>query len=248
MFKYEKSLQYRDIVIDKADMTLDLEAPDDSTYFGVIKLGESVKKPVQFIKVLDRFKGRLIFDHEELKLLPEDPEFYLEVISTTFSKRSNSVRLKIDKKKMGLTAKKNLSEQCLSCMKEMQEINKRMENVIEGNVLKGLTIANRSMIRPGMVPVAIDSKGNFVATWPFADLVREVNGVRAFNETVTITPKEIPFKEGTLQEYLVDVAKTVKEVSTFVGTIAEDVSALNKKLNDIILDVATLMDNDPLGG
>lgn len=248
MFKYDKELEYNGEILESSDTTLSLKAPDDAHYFGILKLREGVTKTLVFVKTQDKFKARLALDHEEFQLLPDEPEFHIEINASEFKKQSNTVVLKIDRDKMKLDLKRRSNKQYLECMREVKKVNEKLEHALNGNLLSGIKISNKNSIRTGMVPVAVDSKGNFVATRPFADIVREVNGIRAFNESIEITPKDIPFKDKTLEKQLQDIGQTMVSLHKFTAELSDNLSELNKKLNELIIRFETHIDNDPLGG
>lgn len=245
MLIYDKRLKYSGKIIKSADTSILLDVGKEAHYFGVLDFNGKYTKVIPFVKTQHQYKARLIINKEDLDFLDKST-FYIEAVDQANTKRSNSVKLKFNVDEIKLNVKKESASECLRCMKEMRQINENMLNVIQGNVLTQINIANSRTIKPGMIPVAIDNKGNFVATYPFADIIREINGVKAHDESVVITPKNIPYGSTTLEAYLENTKKAVKGLKDYNDSLGEQLKELNKKLSDLIIAFETHIDNDIL--
>ena len=245
MLIYDNDLKYSGKEITKADSSIILDVDKDAHYFGVLDFNSKYTKVIPFVKSQGSYKGRLILNQEDLKLLDKS-SFYIEAVDQTNTKRSNTVTLKFNVDEIRLSIKKDSASACLTCMKEMRQINENMLNVISGNVLTQINIANKRVIKPGMIPVAIDSKGNFVATYPFADIIREVNGVKAHKESIVLKTGHIPYGDTTLEEYLKANKEAIQGLKKYSDNLGEQVKELNKKLSELIIAFETHIDNDIL--
>ena len=242
MLIYDNELKYSGKIIESADTSILLDVTKDAHYFGILDLGKYTKV-IPFVKSQHQYKARLIILKDDLKFIPES-KFYIEAVHQGNTKRSNNITLKFDLDAIKLNVKKESASECLRCIKEMRQINENMLNVIQGNILAHINISNKHTIKPGMIPVAIDDKGNFIATYPFADIIREVNGVKAHNESVLITTKDIPHHDKPLEQYLNESVDAIKGIKEYVDNVGEQVKELNKKLAELIIAFETHIDND----
>lgn len=244
MLKFKNNLLSAEtFCIDSPDFIFHLTTDTpDCNYFGVITLTNKVVKTLQFIKFNNEFKARLSLTTEDLNYL-QGSTFKLISVSSEFSKESNLLSLNFDINKINLTIKKESSKEILELKKQISILTTKLEALSLGKLVPNVNIVNKNYIQPGMILVAIDN-GNFMAAYPFADIVTNVNGQQAVDGVVEIKASMIKYNtERTIEEQLKVIAKAVQTQNSTIKTIAGELGTLSKKVADLDIKLATHLDS-----
>lgn len=236
-------LTSKQFTIDKADFILELK-PDilDCEYFGIITLSNKTTKTIQFIKFDSIFKARLIIAEEELSLL-NDSTFKLLSVSSTFSKESNSIKLVFNIDKIKLFVKQSVSKEVSELKKALLQLESRLEALSLGKLIPSVNISNKDYIKPGMTLVALDN-GNFMAAYPFADIVKKINGQHAVDGVVEIDSSMIKYTvERTIEQQLKSLGEVIKVQNDTIKTLAGEILSLSERVSKISIKLETHLDN-----
>ena len=214
----------------------------DCDYFGIIKFPNKIVKSIQFVKFDKVFKARVTFSEEELPYLLGATLKILSV-SATFSKKSNEIPFNVNLEKLKLTIKQSASKDLAEFKTQFVQLKQQLEALSLGKLVPNINIANKDFIQPGMVLVAIDN-GNFMAAYPFADVITEVNGQQAVDGVVEIDASMIKYNtERTIKEQMTVIGEAIKTQNQTLLTISSQLNALSKNLADLTVKVETHLDN-----
>jgi hypothetical protein len=214
----------------------------ECNYFGAITLTNKVVKTLQFIKFNNIFKARLSLTLEDLNYL-QGATFKLISVSSSFTKESNLLTLSFDINKIKLTIKQESSKEMLELKKQISALTTKLEALSLGKLVPNVNIINKDYIQPGMILVAIDN-GNFMAAYPFADIVTNVNGQQAVDGVVEINASMIKYNtERTIEEQLKVIAKAIQTQNSTIKTIAGELGALSERVATLSMQLATHLDS-----
>jgi hypothetical protein len=236
-------LTTKPFTIDTADYIMEL-TPDvlDCEYFGILTLSNKTTKTIQFIRFNTIFKARLIISEEELPLF-NNVSFKLLSVSSSFSKESNSINLNLDTNKIKLTIKQSVSKEMSELKKSLIQLQTKVETLSLGKLVPTVNIANKDYIKPGMILVAIDN-GNFMAAYPFADIVKEVNGQHAVDGVVEIDASMIKYNiERNVEQQLKIMGEAILNQNDTIKTLAGELINLSQRVADISIKLETHLDN-----
>ena len=94
-----------------------------------------------------------------------------------------------------------------------------------------------------MVLIAID-EGNFMAAYPFADVITKINGEQAVDGVVEITASMIKYNtERTIVEQFKVIAEAIQAENNALKTLTEQVNSISKRVADLGIKLATHLDS-----
>lgn len=236
-------LSSSEFIIEEPNSILQLDTDVlDCNYFGLITFSNQVIKTIQFVKTNDSFKARLSLTEEDLPYLT-GVSLKLLSVSSSFSKESNQIPIIFDINKIKLSIKQKVSKDLVEFKKELNQLQERLNTLSLGKLVPNVNIANKNYIQPGMILVAIDN-GNFMAAYPFADVITKVNGQQAVDGVVEIDASMIQYnKERTIEEQLEVIGTAIAAQNTALKTISSEVNSIKQKLADLTVKVETHLDN-----
>ena len=231
------------VIITSQDTVLELESDIDAILFGVFTLADKSLKNIQFIQTNKNKKARLLLSELDLHLL-NNVSFAIHSVSDTGTLISNSIPVIFDVNTIKLHITRKTSIEILDTIKALQLLESKINSIVANNRLLNINIANLDYIQPGMVPVAIDNKGNFVAQYPFANIITNVNGQTAVDGVVYIDASMIKYNQDTmLDSYIKQLAESIKALSDFATTISQTLFSTVQSLQELRLKVETHLDN-----
>lgn len=232
--------------ITSADTILSLSSDVESIIFGILQFSNGTKKVVQFLKEEDQslYRGRLVIYPEDMEFL-DSSSFYLELINGELSKKTNKVKLIFNKEQIKITLRKEVSDQYKSVLASVKKLDEKISALTLGKVLKEVPIINKSLIKPGMIPVAIDDKGNFVAMYPFANLISSVNGQQAVDGAIKLDSSMIEYKEndGTIKEAIEAQTSAIQALKHLIDEIVENEKEIRQQLNEVDMKIESHINN-----
>lgn len=236
-------LSVNDISIDSADFVIQLQTDlTECTYFGLLTLNNSLVKTYQFVKINNIFKARIILTEEDLPYL-QDSNFKVLSVSSNFTKESNLVYLNFDISKIKFTIKQSVSKEVSEMRIDLAKVKSKLESLALGKIVPNVNIVNKDYIKPGMVLVAIDN-GNFMAAYPFINIITEVNGQQAIDGVVDITSSMIKYNtERTVEEQLKVLGDAVVAQNNSIKTLAAELKVLSERLATLSMKVETHLDS-----
>ena len=229
--------------IDTPDSIIELHADvTDCNYFGILTLTNGVTKTIQFVKFNTFFKARLSLYEEDLNFL-QGATLKLLSVSSTFSKESNCIKPEFNINKIKITIKQNASKELSELKKEVLQLQNKLEALSLGKLVPAVNIANKDYIKPGMILVAIDD-GNFMAAYPFADIVTNVNGQTAVDGVVELDASMIKYTvERSIAQQLKVMGEAISAQNNLIVTISGELASLSQRVADLTIKLATHLDN-----
>ena len=245
MLKFKNKILSSDkeFIISDSDVIIKIESDIDCTMFGVFTLSDKSIKTIQFSKCNDGTKDILLLSELDLPLI-DNVTFALHLTSDTGTFTSNSISVLFDISKIKLNITRKTSVEMLETLKALNLLENKINSIVANHRLLGINISNLEYIKPGMIPVAIDDKGNFIAQYPFANVITNVNGQAAVDGVVNIDASMIKYtQEIMLDAYIKQLAESVKAVSEFATTISQTLRSTVESLQELRLKVETHLDN-----
>lgn len=240
-------LELIDKKIISSDSIIELDTDKDATILGVLFFSNGDQKVLEFIKKndesLDRI-ARLIITEEDISYL-QSAKFYLEVFNGELKQRSNNVQFQFDLTLIKTDIKKKIVNEYKELFERILKLEKHVEALKDSKVLKGINITNTKYIQPGMVPVSIDDKGNFVALYPFSNSIVEINGQRAANGAVVIDSSMIKYKKNgkSIEQTFTEHAEAISAVSNLLTELINNQREIREQLNEIDIRLSTHINN-----
>lgn len=229
--------------IDSPDfiLTLQTDTPE-CIYFGALTLTNKIIKTIQFVKFNNLFKARLSLVEEDLQYL-SGSTFKLILSSSSFTKDSNLISFNFNVNKIKLTIKQEVSKDVLELKQSLSTLQTRIDTLSLGKLVPNVSITNKDFIQPGMTLVAVD-KGNFTAAYPFADIIKIVNGQQAIDGVVEIDASMIKYnKERTIEEQFEAITNAIKSINSTLKTVIEEHKVLSEKVADLSIKLETHLDS-----
>jgi hypothetical protein len=232
---YDGKLNYNGGIIKKADEVIKLRMDMDVDCFGVFTLSNDVVKTIQFIKQGDVYHGRLVITEDDLPFIKTN-KFQIKIIDNCMSKTSNDVVLFFDEPTIQLTISKTCSREVHALALKIKALETDIKNLTANHRLIGIKITDTSYIKKGMVPVAADDKGNFIAAYPFEDSINKINGLESVNRELLIGAKDIPFDDTRkISEVMTALGLAINQVNLSVEAIATLQQDLLNKITEVEL-------------
>ena len=242
-----KKLIVIDDKIKSSDSLIKITTSTNSIVIGILELSNGSKKIIEFVKESEQSDcvvGRLLITENDLSYL-SSAKFYVELLSSEFKCRSNIIPIKFDISSIKLDVKKRIADEYKEIMERLIQLEERYKHLLGNNVLTNLNIINIDNIEPGMIPVAIDSKGTFVAQRPFSNFIEEINGQRAANGAVVLDATMIKCtKSGkTVQVVLSETAEAIVSIKKLVDELGRTIKQLRTDLNNLDIKLSTHINN-----
>jgi len=235
--KLQGSLEIRE-----PDSKICLECDEHCSPIGVFTFPNGSVKCVQFVKNGESFVGRVLIGTRDAKEIGHSV-FSVQMAGIGFSQRTNSIPVSVSTEAIERSLVDAESDEIVSLRAEIESLRSIVESLASGKNLARIEFPKGTPIEPGMVPIAIDSKGTFVAGHPFADVVKEVNGVKCSDGSITIDASMIEYAKGkSVAEYAAALAEAIEAEHKLTLAVMERVSALADQLNALELRVSARLD------
>jgi len=236
-----------DDIISSSDYVISLTTDIDAIILGVLEFTNGSKKVIQFVKTNTEsltYKGRLIICPEDLEFL-ESSIFYLYLINGELSQKTNMLKLVFDKEKIKLDIKREISDQYKAVLTSVKKLEEKLSALTTGKVLQSLPIKNKDIIKPGMIPVAIDDKGNFVAMYPFANLISSINGHQGIDGAIKLDASMIEYKENgdSIKEVIEKQTEAIQTIKHLIDEIAKNQKEIRQQLNEVDMKIESHINN-----
>jgi hypothetical protein len=230
---FNNVLSYDNEVIKSPEAIFKLKTDKQVSYIGHVTLNNGIKLSFPFIEEGLIYKGKFTISKDILPFLIGSA-LSVTMTDLNFQSTTNSVQVVFDLPFITLNIKKEIGEELKTLSVKVAELESQLHKLSNKGILKNASIVNKEDVKPGMIPVATVT-GEFAAAYPFADVVKKVNGLKAVNESLLITLKDIPFVANGQSSK--DVVQLLLEV---VKGQAEVIQAILKTQEKIIEDIKDL--------
>ena len=229
--------------ITNADTVIELICDVECTLIGVLVFVTGEKKILNFSKIDNKYKARLIITTDDIKHL-KTSKFYVLMISGVLSQQTNTVELEYDIELIKQTIRITTSNDILELKKELKALENKLDAACKNGILNNVNIKNKTAIAKGMIPVTIDDKGNCVFMFPFQDFINEINGQKAVNGSIEIDANMIKYLNGkTIGEILASQGEAFVTLSESFSSLANQLSRFNERLGELEQEFATHKNN-----
>jgi hypothetical protein len=231
-------LFYDNEVIKTSDVIFKLKTDKEANYLGHITLNNGIKLTFPFVNEGLIYKGKFTISKDILPFL-KGSFLSLTMMDLTFKKNTNQVEIVFDTVSINLNIKKEVGEEFKLLSIKVAELESQLLKLSNKGILKNAPVINKDDIKEGMVPVAT-STGEFTAAYPFADIVKNINGVGAINEAILLTLAEIPYEPNgrSTKEVVQLILEIVKGQAEVIQTILKTQEKIIQDIKDIKLDFA----------
>lgn len=151
---------------------------------------------------------------------------------------TNPIPVEINKEKLAMT---NFKEDTIKRMSErLNEVERLVKIMSLHQTPVELDIPNLGKPQAGMVITAF-TENLFGWSHLFTEVIKEINGLKTIDGTISLAPKDILFKDSDLEDYLLKqelqynkIKDAIKKLSDLVGAEIKAVATLQKTLNEYV--------------
>jgi hypothetical protein len=222
-------------------LIIQFNAAQDSAIFGRVTLLPSKTEVVtQFTKRTSTiYVARLRIDADILQNT-KDASIVIEIVSGIFSKKLPKHALVVDEEKIKYSISATKHKEVQELKLKLREIQETLRLLTEGRALTKISLSNTDSVAPGMVPVAIDNKGNFVAMYPFNDMIKDINGITPIGSSLELKAEDILMESGmSIQEAWQSYIQTATKILNYITEVETQLSKINTKLADLETNLTT---------
>lgn len=235
MIKYKDGVLTLTSTISSHDTILKLTSDIDCIVAGLLELSNKSYKTFDFIKENNYYKARLLISQEDLPYLG-NATFCIALIDTNTSKVSNKVPINFDvakiTKSIKLASSNDIKEMKIKLSQLESTINKMANNNFTFKSTN-IPIEGFDYIKPGMIPVAIDNKGNCMFQYPFSNIITEINGQKTVNSAIMLVAKDIPIEQTNVEHAIKSHTEAIKELNNLIKTVSSELKSTKNKLASI---------------
>lgn len=117
---------------------------------------------------------------------------------------------------------------------QLTELKFRLDAYAKGFVKPNLPPYNKEHLKKGMVLMTIDDEGNVAFLHPFYDVIKEVNGLKANDQKLTLKAKNIPYSESqSVEEAIKILVQQNKANADSNERIVKALEKIAKSLSDL---------------
>lgn len=241
MIRYKNSNLELTTIIESADTLLRLQSDIDCILVGVVHLANGLTKTIPFTKTSHFHTARLIITEEDFNHLI-DPEFSLIIIEGETYKQTPSLPLPVNLSKIKLDLKLKFSKELQDLTIKLNQVTKTLNDLLQKGTINGINIVGYEYVKPGMVPISIDDKGNCMFQYPLANIISELNGLKTADGTLKLEAKDIPTGKTDVETRLNTISTTVTELGKHIQGLANTVKELSAKVGELDYKIASHLD------
>lgn len=223
MLQIEKyKLTLTDPLIKSSDSILRLEADIDATFIGVLALSNQSIKILNFIKTDKEYQARLVITTEDINYV-KGSHFFIMIVDGYSQSKTNVVKFEFNLELIKQDIRVETSLEMQNLFTRMAQVESTVDAFTKGKVITKLNVLAKEYIKPGMVPMCIDSNGNCVMTYPYSNHITSVNGQKAANGVVEIDASMIQYKESkTIEEELTELTSAIVALNELASEVIKN--------------------------
>lgn len=211
----------------------------DCNMIASITLTNGVERVTPFSPLvnIDYLKAIFSFQEDDLPYI-DKATLKIIILNVNFKYYTNEITINVDTTQLKniFTVKK--SKDITNVLSRLLAVENKLNAVLTNKVVDNIKVINNEYIQPGMVLVALDNKGNFIAEYPFNNLVNDVNGKEPSEGKVELVAADIIAKNNkSILEYIDIISESLNALNTSILTLTEQQKSLRNDLNDLTLEV-----------
>jgi uncharacterized protein YoxC len=242
MIEYKNSkLNLNDLIIESADTLIRLQSDIECNLVGVVHLTNGVTKTLPFTKTGSYHLARLIITEEDYEHF-SNPKFSLIVIDGNTHKQTCIENLNINLAKIKLDIKLKISKEIQDLTIKVNQVSKTLNDLLQKGTINGINILGYEYVKPGMVPIAIDDKGNCMFQYPLANIISELNGLKTADGTLRLEAKDIPSGRTDVETRLNTIVDSIKTMGSHIQNLADSVKELSGKIGELDIRLSSHLD------
>ena len=231
------------ITINSADDLILLRADIDCEYDLRIDFSNGSTCYSNFVKRDNEYVTRLTLKEDNLK---GNNVAYLYVVMSDgpLSENTNKIQVKLNKALIEKTIKKMYSDELVALKKDINELQRLVSALSSSKILQGINITNKAYVKKGMIPVAINDQGDYIACYPFVTNVQKVNNQEPINGLVNLDASMIEYKsDRTIREAIDEHVKAIVAQNNSIKQLTDTVKQLANRLDQLTIDFETYKNN-----
>ena len=235
MLKYKDNILTIDSTITSHDTILKLISDIDCVIAGLIEFSNKSYKTLNFVKENNYYKARLLITQEDLPYL-NGATLAIAAIDNNTSKASDKVPIKFDIPKITRTIKVSSSNDIKDMQIKLSQLETAINKIANNNFTfkyTSIPVEGFDYIKPGMIPVSIDNKGNCMFQYPFTNIITEINGQKTVNSAIMLVAKDIPIEQTNVESAIKAHTEAIKELNNLMKTISSELKATKNKLASV---------------
>ena len=229
--------------VNSADDLVLLKTDIDCSYDLVLEFSNGSTAYSNFVKRDDEYITRLTLKEDNLKG-SNTALLYVIMNDGPLSENTNKVQVKLNKALIEKTIKKMYSDELLTLRKDINELQRIVNSLSSSKILQGINITNSAYVQKGMIPVAVNDKGDYIACYPFVTNVQKVNNQEPINGLVNLDASMIEYKsDRTIREAIDEHVKAIVAQNNSIKQLTDTVKQLANRLDQLTIDFETYKNN-----
>jgi hypothetical protein len=217
---------------------LDTDVAPTTLVFGELLLTNGSSIVIEFVNSKDNIYTSKLSLTEDVKQYLIDSTFKLILVDSDNTQETNLIKFNFNLEKITFDLKKTQSDSIKQLYKKITSLESILNHLVKSHVIESPTILNKDYIKKGMMLQAIDDNGNFVAVYPFVDVVKEVNGQKAINSSINLDASMIKYNQMKyVSEVISDISDAVRALNSSLKTQGDILKDLQDEVSDIKLQL-----------
>jgi hypothetical protein len=242
MIEFKNSiLTATNLNITSADTLLKLQSDIECIFVGILHLDKGITKTLPFTKTGNYHTSRLVISEDDFKYIT-NPKFSLMLIDGETIQTSATIPILMDTTKIRLDLKIKYSKEIQDLTVKLNQVSKTLNDLLQKGIINGINILGYEYVKPGMVPIAIDDKGNCMFQYPLANIISELNGLKTSDGTLRLEAKDIPTGKTDVETRLNTISTTITELGKHIQGLANTVKELSAKVGKLDYKIASHLD------
>lgn len=211
-----------------------IEQPLDCVYFLKVYQGTDVIAFNPIVKS-DNF-GTILSYSKEMADISKKFTASICIVDGKESTESNKIAVVFDRQRIASTESSANMLELIEVQRELAELKKQLSLAFSGRVPKAVPDFNVENCKKGMIPTVISDTGAIAFTYPFADILNEVNGKHSIMRSIELDASDIKLKDEPLNS----LDKTVKLLREYSINQMEMIKTMAHSLKVLSIKVASL--------
>lgn len=228
------SLNVKDSPMFEGDVTFNSLLPESCILICKIKYNDvEITEPVNY---LGQGKSKSYFSLPESILLTTEVKVNIGVFNGEEFVYGEPSALRVNQKK--ISSKIRNKDEIKSLAHRIAEFERQLLIHTKQLVQPELPPLNKDIVKKGMVLTIIDDDGRSAFMFPFYDIIKEVNGIKAENQRLLLRAEDIPIGstnlDATMKKFLAWQEESTKNYNKLIETLSTLIGDFSKLKSEFI--------------